>query len=75
MLVQSRGNRKKAVVQAYAYGKYLGFLKCNFNKKGDLVGCNGNPILLNETIPKDSSLKNLTDTLRTTVDKLANVIT
>ena len=40
------------VVQAYAYGKYLGHLTVTFDDDGNVVTSHGNPILLDsETLP------------------------
>ncbi|KAI8494629.1 5'-nucleotidase [Branchiostoma belcheri] len=45
--------RQVPVVQAYAYGKYLGYLRLTFDGRGDLVRWSGNPILLDNSVPKD----------------------
>ncbi|XP_069788337.1 5'-nucleotidase [Narcine bancroftii] len=54
-LVHSDYQRKIPVVQAYAYGKYLGYLKLTFNK-GEVIKREGNPILLNSSILQDPVL-------------------
>ncbi|XP_015352493.1 5'-nucleotidase [Marmota marmota marmota] len=56
-IVTSDDGRKVPVVQAYAFGKYLGYLKVEFDEKGDVVTSHGNPILLNSSIPEDASIK------------------
>ncbi|CAN7943478.1 unnamed protein product, partial [Ixodes hexagonus] len=38
------------VVQAYYYGKFLGFLNVVFNAAGNVTHWSGNPILLNSSI-------------------------
>lgn len=50
-IVTSDDGRKVPVVQAYAFGKYLGYLKVEFDEKG-YVTSHGNPILLNSSIPE-----------------------
>lgn len=51
-MVQSDDGRQVPVVQAYAFGKYLGFLKVTFDSSGNVVKSSGNPILLdNSTAP------------------------
>lgn len=40
------------MVQAYAFGKYLGYLKVEFDEKGNVITSHGNPILLNSSIPE-----------------------
>ncbi|XP_050960426.1 5'-nucleotidase [Labeo rohita] len=51
-MVKSDDGRQVPVVQAYAFGKYLGFLKVVFDSNGNVVKSSGNPILLdNSTVP------------------------
>ncbi|XP_029451350.1 5'-nucleotidase [Rhinatrema bivittatum] len=45
------------VVQAYAFGKYLGYLEVVFDDKGNVIQSSGNPILLNSSIPEDKDLQ------------------
>ncbi|XP_004605694.1 5'-nucleotidase [Sorex araneus] len=56
-IVTSDDGRKVPVVQAYAFGKYLGYLKVEFDEKGDVITSHGNPILLNSSIPEDPAIK------------------
>ncbi|XP_041502605.1 5'-nucleotidase [Microtus oregoni] len=56
-IVTSGDGRKVPVVQAYAFGKYLGYLKVEFDNKGNVVSSHGNPILLNSSIPEDPVIK------------------
>ncbi|XP_078086190.1 5'-nucleotidase [Mustelus asterias] len=58
-IVHSDDGKDVPVVQAYAYGKYLGHLKVTFDEKGLVTKAKGNPILLNSNIPQDEVL--LTD--------------
>lgn len=51
-MVQSEDGRQVPVVQAYAYGKYLGYLKLTFDPEGNVLSSTGNPILLNSSIPQ-----------------------
>uniref|UniRef100_A0A3P8PLC4 5'-nucleotidase n=2 Tax=Astatotilapia calliptera TaxID=8154 RepID=A0A3P8PLC4_ASTCA len=55
-MVTSEEGRKVPVVQAYAFGKYLGYLKVSFDDAGNVVKSTGNPILLNSTIKQDSEV-------------------
>lgn len=52
-VVRSPKNRPVLVVSAYAYGKYLGRLDMVFNAAGELVSWQGEPILLDSSIPFD----------------------
>lgn len=49
-MVQSDDGRQVPVVQAYAFGKYLGYLNVSFDEKGNVIHTSGNPILLNSSI-------------------------
>lgn len=52
-MVTSDDGRKVPVVQAFAFGKYLGRLDVKFNDAGDVVEAKGNPILLDSNIAQD----------------------
>lgn len=51
-MVTSNDGRNVPVVQAYAFGKYLGYLKVKFDKAGKVIEAVGNPILLDSSIPQ-----------------------
>lgn len=51
-MVSSDDGRQVPVVQAYAFGKYLGYLKVTFDDAGNVVKSTGNPILLNSSVPQ-----------------------
>ncbi|XP_018118910.1 snake venom 5'-nucleotidase isoform X2 [Xenopus laevis] len=55
-IVLSDDGRSVPVVQAYAFGKYLGYLNITFNDQGNVIHSSGNPILLDRTIPEDPTL-------------------
>ncbi|KAA0708986.1 5'-nucleotidase [Triplophysa tibetana] len=52
-MVKSDNGPDVPVVQAYAFGKYLGYLKVTFDSNGDVVKSSGNPILLDSSIAPD----------------------
>ncbi|KAM9665444.1 5'-nucleotidase [Trichechus inunguis] len=56
-IVTSDDGQQVPVVQAYAFGKYLGYLKVEFDEKGNVITSHGNPILLNSSIPEDPNIK------------------
>lgn len=58
-MVDSDDGRKVPVVQAYAYGKYLGYLNVTFDKKGNVVEAVGNPILLDSSFLEGMWTRNL----------------
>ncbi|KAK3522692.1 hypothetical protein QTP86_029695 [Hemibagrus guttatus] len=57
LMIQNDDGRQVPVVQAYAFGKYLGYLKVTFSNDGDVLKATGNPILLNSSITEDPSIK------------------
>uniref|UniRef100_A0A8C3FXC8 5'-nucleotidase n=1 Tax=Cyclopterus lumpus TaxID=8103 RepID=A0A8C3FXC8_CYCLU len=52
-MVQSADGRQVPVVQAYAFGKYLGRLKVTFDDAGEVLKASGNPVLLDHSVPQD----------------------
>ena len=61
------------VVQAFAYGKYLGYLKVDFDDKGHVTSWTGNPILLNSSVPKDPAVLQQVQQMKREVAKLSEV--
>ncbi len=52
--VDSPDGGKTPIVQAYAYGKYLGEVTVAFDKEGRVVSAEGEPLLLDHNIPEDN---------------------
>ncbi len=46
-----------AIVQAYAYGKFLGELNVTFDNAGNIVQAVGEPLSLDGTVSEDSATK------------------
>ncbi|XP_061479250.1 5'-nucleotidase [Rhineura floridana] len=63
-MVKSDDGREVPVVQAYAFGKYLGYLNVTFDDRGNVIRASGNPILLNSSIPEDQVVKAEVDQLK-----------
>uniref|UniRef100_A0A3Q3X125 5'-nucleotidase n=1 Tax=Mola mola TaxID=94237 RepID=A0A3Q3X125_MOLML len=55
-MVRSNDGRNVPVVQAFAFGKYLGYLKVNFDESGNVIKAVGNPILMDSSIPQDPDI-------------------
>ena len=53
-MVTSNDGRKVPVVQAFAFGKYLGYLKVKFDGSGNVIEAAGNPILMDSSILQGS---------------------
>ena len=49
-VVEQTSGRKVLVVQAFAYGKYLGLINVNFDASFEVESWTGNPILLDNTV-------------------------
>src|SRR5690606_16388832 len=45
---------KTAIVQAYAYGKFLGELNVTFDDAGEIVSAVGEPLIMDKAVPEDS---------------------
>ena len=55
-IVTKPNGKKAAVVQAYAYTKYLGRLHLTFDRAGDLISWSGSPWLLDGKIQEDEEI-------------------
>lgn len=51
-VVKQASGRSVPVVQAYAFGKYLGNFMVSFNEEGEVVSWSGLPILMDKSIPQ-----------------------
>ncbi|XP_030627986.1 5'-nucleotidase [Chanos chanos] len=56
-IVTANDGTKVPVVQAYAFGKYLGYLKVTFDDNGNVLRSTGNPILLDSSIKEDQFIR------------------
>lgn len=74
VLVQNKAGRDVPVVQAYAYTKYLGYMKVDFDQAGNLLSFDGSPILLNGAVDRDSDVLELLDVYRPGILELDEVI-
>ena len=53
---KAKPSKKILVVQAFTFGKYLGYLNVTFNSSGDIVKYRGNPILLNASFAQNAEI-------------------
>lgn len=74
IVVNSPSNTPVLIVSAYAYGKYLGYLDVDFNEQGVPIRYQSKPILLDESIPEDASVKAWVLQMRVPLDGLRNEI-
>lgn len=56
VLVQNPAGRQVPIVQAYAYGKFLGELEIVFDDAGNVTSATGNPILLDASVAADKAI-------------------
>ncbi len=62
-IVATNKANKTLIVQAAAYSKYLGRLDVTFDAKGNVTAYEGEPILLDASIPEDKTIRNEIDKL------------
>ncbi|KAF4532379.1 hypothetical protein B566_EDAN004460 [Ephemera danica] len=55
-LVTQPSGRKVPVVSAYAYTKYMGRIELTIDMRGEVTHHQGNPILLDRTVPQDEGV-------------------
>ena len=63
------------MVQAFAYGKYLGNLTVDFDDNGDLTSWSGNPTLLDNSVAKDPTVQGQVEQWKGEVAKVSEVRT
>ncbi|KAJ3272560.1 hypothetical protein HDV01_005403 [Terramyces sp. JEL0728] len=59
--VLNKDGKPTYIVQAHRYGDYLGHLELEWNENDELVKIDGQPILLDQTIPQDKSVQEMVD--------------
>lgn len=73
-LVKQKSGRLVPAVQAYAYTKYLGKLHLIFDVNGELVSVDGNPVLLDNTVPQDPDLLSIVNLYKGEVMKISETV-
>ena len=63
-----------AVVQAYAYGKYLGELSVVFDDEGKLISATGEPILIDGSIEENADIVARVSDLAKPLDEIRNKV-
>jgi len=69
----SNPDAKVLVVQDFAYGKYLGKLKVDFDADGEVIKWSGNPVLLDNTVQKDPAVLQQVQEMKNEVSKVSEV--
>ncbi|XP_069361107.1 uncharacterized protein [Maniola hyperantus] len=73
-LVKQKSGRQVPVVQAYAYTKYLGKLHLIFDFRGEIISFDGNPILLNNSVPQDPSVLSIVHRYRENIEQISESV-
>ncbi len=63
-----------AIVQAYAYGKYLGELNVTFDEAGNVTEAVGEPILIDASVPEDEAIVARISDLAAPLDEIRNTV-
>lgn len=63
-----------AIVQAYAYGKYVGELNVTFNDAGEVINATGEPVQVNADIAEDEAIVARVAELAVPLDKIRNEV-
>ena len=58
------------IIQAYAYGKYLGELNLVFDDAGNVISAEGEPILIDSSVEEDPQIVTRLDILEKPINKL-----
>jgi len=68
--IETPNGGRTAIVQAYAYGKYLGKLDVTFDADGVVTEAMGEPIIIGGEVAEDSTLKERIAELSTPLDEI-----
>ncbi|XP_013774694.1 5'-nucleotidase-like [Limulus polyphemus] len=71
IVVDNEGGNKALVVQDFAFGKYLGYLRVSFDDNGKLASWGGNPILLDNNTKEDPDTLAALVSYKTEVEKIS----
>ena len=72
--VESPNGGKTAIVQAYAYGKFLGKLDVTFDENGVVTEAVGEPLIMDGRIAEDTDLKARIAALAAPLDEIRNKV-
>lgn len=62
------------VVQAYWFGKYMGFINVTYDDRGHIKSWRGQPILLNQSYPEDPDMINVLEKYKDNVTAASNTV-
>jgi len=62
------------IVQAYAYGKFLGELHVTFDDAGEVISATGEPLIMDAAVPEDTSTLDRIAELARPLDEIRNKV-
>ncbi|GFU12179.1 protein 5NUC [Includes: UDP-sugar hydrolase [Nephila pilipes] len=68
-VIERADGSRALVVQDFAFAKYLGFLEVQFDNEGKISSWQGNPILLDSSVPEDTEILELLEPYGTEVKR------
>ena len=71
-MVAGADGHEVPVVQAYAYGKYLGHLKLTFDDEGNVIAAEGGPIVMDNSVAPDEATLTRIAELGAPIEELKN---
>lgn len=72
--IDAPGGGKTAIVQAYAYGKFLGELNVTWDDAGNVTAAEGEPIVMDASVAEDESTKTRIAELAGPLDEIRNEV-
>ncbi|XP_045195357.2 snake venom 5'-nucleotidase-like [Mercenaria mercenaria] len=69
-IVTQPSGKTVLVVQAYAWGKYMGFLNVTFDEDFNVKSWSGQPVLLDKTIPQDPATLEVINKMKKPLEKI-----
>lgn len=73
-LVKQKSGRLVPAVQAYAYTKYLGKLHIVFDSDGEIITSDGNPIILDNSIPQEPAVLAIVNRYRASMEQITEQV-
>lgn len=74
LVVKQKNGKRVPIVQAYAFTKYIGYIKLVFDEQGNLIDWNGRPILLDSKVDKEPDVVHLLDKYKGAVEDLGHTV-
>ncbi|KAI4455142.1 nucleotidase-related [Holotrichia oblita] len=73
-VIESVNNHTVLIIQADCFSRYVGNLSVEYDTSGEVISWDGNPIYLDQNIPKNESIETLLDYYREQINKISNCV-